>query len=90
MNCCEYCNELSDFVNDLEIIDHGKECQLLKKTLLFGLECDVHLYTAFFILFFFFFVVLAAPSRAVASSFLRFFRDHTQRHTTVGRTPLDE
>ena len=29
------------------------------------------------------------PTRAVASSFTRFL-DHTQRHTTVGRTPLDE
>jgi hypothetical protein len=27
--------------------------------------------------------------RVLASSFLR-FRDHTQGHTTVGRTPLDE
>jgi hypothetical protein len=27
--------------------------------------------------------------RVLASSFLR-FRDHTQSHTTVGRTPLDE
>ena len=27
--------------------------------------------------------------RVLASSFLR-FRDHTQRHNTVGRTPLDE
>jgi len=29
------------------------------------------------------------PTRAMASSFLRFL-DHTQRRTTVGRTPLDE
>jgi len=29
------------------------------------------------------------PTRVVASSFLRFL-EHTQRHTTVGRTPLDE
>ena len=29
------------------------------------------------------------PTRAVASSFLRFL-DHTQRRTTVGRTSLDE
>ena len=29
------------------------------------------------------------PTRAVTSSFLRFL-DHTQRRTTVGRTPLDE
>ena len=28
-------------------------------------------------------------TRAMASSFLRFL-DHTQRHITVGRTPLDE
>jgi hypothetical protein len=31
VNCCEYCEELSDSVNDLEIIDHVKERQLLKK-----------------------------------------------------------
>lgn len=31
VNCCEYCNELSDSVSDLEIIDHVNECQLLKK-----------------------------------------------------------
>ena len=30
-----------------------------------------------------------APQWARASSFSRFL-DHTQRHTTVGRTPLDE
>ena len=35
-------------------------------------------------------MALAAQSRAMASSFLRFFRDHIQRRTTVGRTPLDE
>jgi len=29
------------------------------------------------------------PTRVMASSFLRFM-DHTQRRTTVGRTPLDE
>ena len=29
------------------------------------------------------------PTRAMASSFLRFL-DHTQRRTTVGRTPLDQ
>ena len=29
------------------------------------------------------------PKRVMASSFLRFL-DHTQRRTTVGRTPLDE
>ena len=34
-------------------------------------------------------MALAAQSRAVASSFLRFF-EITQRRTTVGRTPLDE
>jgi hypothetical protein len=28
------------------------------------------------------------PTRVMAFSFLRFL-DHTQRHTTVGRTPLD-
>jgi hypothetical protein len=32
---------------------------------------------------------LCDPTRVIASSFLRFL-DHTQRRTTVGRTPLDE
>ena len=31
-----------------------------------------------------------APSGPRASSFTRFFLDHTQRHTTVGRNPLNE
>ena len=39
--------------------------------------------------YFFFPMVLAAQSRAVASSFLRFF-EITFRHTTGGRTPLYE
>ena len=37
----------------------------------------------------FFFLWLCDPTQVVASSFLRFL-DHTQRRTTVGRTPLDE
>ena len=36
----------------------------------------------------FFFLWRCGPTRAMASSFLRFL-DHTQRHITVGRTPLD-
>ena len=36
-----------------------------------------------------FFSVVLRPTRATASSFLRFL-DYTQRRTTVGRTPLDE
>jgi len=38
---------------------------------------------------FFFFLWRCAPTRAMASSFLRFL-DHTQRRTKVGRTPLYE
>jgi hypothetical protein len=38
---------------------------------------------------FFFFFWCCDPTRVIASSFLRFL-DHTQRRTTVGRTPLDE
>ena len=34
-------------------------------------------------------VFSTAPQRALASSFARFL-DHTQRHATVDRTPLDE
>ena len=37
----------------------------------------------------FFFLWRCGPTRAMASSFLTFL-DHTQRSTTVGRTPLDE
>jgi len=36
----------------------------------------------------FFFLWRCGPTRAMASSFLRFL-DHAQRRTTVGRTPLD-
>ena len=35
-------------------------------------------------------MALLSQSRATASSFFEVFRDHTQQHTTVGRTPLDE
>jgi hypothetical protein len=37
----------------------------------------------------YFFLWRCDPTRAMASSFTRFL-DHTQRSTTVGRTPLDE
>jgi hypothetical protein len=41
-------------------------------------------------IFFFFFVLWRCdPTRVMVSSFLRFL-DHTQRRTTVGRTPLDK
>ena len=36
-----------------------------------------------------FFFWSCCPTRAMASSFMRFL-DHTRQHTTVGRTPLDE
>ena len=39
--------------------------------------------------FFLFLLRRCGPSRAMASSFT-WFLDHTQRRTTVGRTPLDE
>ena len=42
-----------------------------------------------FVLIFFFFLWRCDPTRVMASSFLRFL-DHTQRRTTVGRSPLDE
>ena len=64
------------------------------------LYCNVHEATAspkeighnqiFFSFFFFlFFLWRCGPTRAMASSIMRFL-DHTQRRTTVGRTPLDE
>ena len=40
-------------------------------------------------IYIFFFLWRCSQTRAMASSFLRFL-DHTQRRTTVGRTPLDE
>jgi hypothetical protein len=40
-------------------------------------------------LFYFYFLWLCSPGRAMASWFTR-FRDHTKRHSTVDRTPLDE
>jgi len=45
----------------------------------------IHIYTHIYI----FFIWLDSPQWAMASSFKRFL-DHTQRRTTVGRTPLDE
>ena len=45
--------------------------------------------TEYFVLnFSFFFLWRCDPTRAMASSFLRFL-DHTQRRIAVGRTPLD-
>ena len=39
--------------------------------------------------YYYYFLWRCGPMQAIASSFLRFL-DHTQWHTTVGRTPLDE
>ena len=53
----------------------------LKQELKFSLSLSLSL--------FFFFLWRCGPTRAMASSFTRFL-DHTQRRTTIGRTPLDE
>jgi hypothetical protein len=50
-------------------------------------DCKVRTYTYFSLSFFH--LWRCGPTRARASSFLRFL-DHTQRRTTVRRTPLDE
>jgi hypothetical protein len=42
-----------------------------------------------YVLLFIYFLWLCSPAQAMASSSTRFL-DHTQRRTTVGRTPLDE
>jgi len=47
------------------------------------LEARNHVEAIIFTGFFF------GPTRAISYSFIRFL-DHIQRHTTVGRTPLDE
>ena len=56
-------------------------------------NCDLgHFHFVFRLLFgtfSFFFLWRYGPTRAMASSFMRFL-DHTQWRTTVGRTPLDE
>jgi len=41
------------------------------------------------VMIYIYFLARCGPTRAMASSFTRFL-DHTQRHITVGRTPLDE
>ena len=47
------------------------------------------LYIYIYIYIFIFFLWRCGPTRAMASSFLKFL-DHTQRRITVDRTPLDE
>jgi len=54
----------------------------------FNLELH-HVLTAVLCFFSFFWRDRPPPQWAMASSFTRFL-DHTQRHITVGRTPLDE
>ena len=47
-------------------------------------SCTLHFRNSFFLLW------RCDPTQVMASSFTRFFLDHTYRRTTVGRTPLDE
>jgi len=56
-----------------------------------GVKSNFKVVFDFTLLFFFFFFLLWRydPARVMASSFSRFL-DHTQRRTTVGRTPLDK
>jgi hypothetical protein len=49
-----------------------------------NMQCDKMLSATFF-----FFFGMITPQWVLASSFIKFL-DHTQWHTTVGRTPLDE
>ena len=48
----------------------------------------MHIYIYIYI-YIFFFLWRCDPTWVMVSSFLMFL-DHTQRRTTVGRTPLDE
>ena len=48
-----------------------------------------YIYIIYIYYLLYYFLWRCSPTRAMASSFLRFL-DHTQRRTTVGRTPLDE
>jgi len=70
----------------------GKQIFLLiiysyKKCIYTYVYIYMHIYI--YILIHFFFLWLCGPTRAMASSFMRFI-DHTQRRTTVGMAPLDE
>jgi heme/copper-type cytochrome/quinol oxidase subunit 1 len=55
----------------------------IKSVKIFGIRPTFKYYLAFFLLWRY------DPTLVMAFSFLRFL-DHTQRRTTVGRTPLDE
>ena len=52
-------------------------------------QTSVHIYIYIYIYIYIFVFGVKAPQWAMASSFPRLL-DHTQRRTTVGRTPLDE
>ena len=59
------------------------------KYMIFKTQNKMHIYIYIYIYIFFFWLWLCDPTRVMASSFTRFL-DHTQRRTTVRRTPLDE
>jgi hypothetical protein len=54
-------------------------------------DCIMCIFYIIFYLYdlFIYFLWLCSPARAMASLFMRFL-DHTQRRSTIGRTPLDE
>jgi hypothetical protein len=54
-----------------------------------GKKCPIRLLLFISVIYIYFFLWRCDPTRVKASSFLRFL-DHTQRRTTVGRTPLNE
>ena len=54
-----------------------------------NLYTEVEHYCYYYYYYYFFLLWRCDPTRVMASSFLRFL-DHTQRRTTVGRTPPDE
>jgi len=79
-------NKLSVYL--FRISGEGEVTKSFSKYLeILGLSENKHLY--YYKRVTFFFLCLCGPTRAMASSFLRFL-DHTQRCVTVGRTPLDE
>jgi len=63
-------------------------CNLNKSFISFLIACW-WLLICYLVCFCFCFLWCCSPTRAMASSFLRFL-DHTRWHITVGRTPLDE
>jgi hypothetical protein len=68
---------------------HVSKATTMKQRLHFSNYKTFQVYYYYYYYYYKFFMWRCDPTRVMVSSFLRFL-DHTQRRTTVGRTPLDE